>query len=152
MCFAIVLGLVGAAGAVIESSDTVIEVLRGIEQLLQTRSSHLVRRTADSKTVTRFEADVDFGRRSVPVAVTVYKRDARAEMQVMTHDISREDAERLEDELAALLRFEIVERSNAHTEQVVRAAAHNVTDQPDAAADRRRTNRHARLIRDIEQQ
>ena len=70
----------------------------------------------------KFDAQVSFSGRDVPVAVTVYKDYGRVRIQVLTHDISREDAEKLEDMLAEALGLKIVDRSDEHDEEKEREA------------------------------
>lgn len=91
-----------------------------------------VTRAVDSESVTRFDAVVacpqvpgrDSGRagRPIPVSVTVYKKHKRVRIQVMTHDLSRDEAEAIENMLADALELRIVDRSDAHDEEQVRAA------------------------------
>jgi hypothetical protein len=52
----------------------------------------------------------------------VYKKHKRVRVQVMTHDLTRAEAEAVEDLIAATLELRIVDRSDAHDEQKVREA------------------------------
>jgi hypothetical protein len=52
-------------------------------------------------------------------------------IQVLTHDLTRAEAEAVEDMLARVLELEIVDRSDAHDEQKVREA---FGDEAEAAA------------------
>jgi hypothetical protein len=107
-------------------------VLDEMERRLETVSEGPVQRTVDSGSVTTYETQVVAPRvpgqpavaagRPVPVRVTVYKKHKRVRIQVMTHDLSRAEAEALEDLLAAALELTIVDRSDAHDEEQVREA------------------------------
>ena len=81
-----------------------------------------VRRTVDSASAAGFETTVRFGGREVPVAVTVYKKYKRVRIQVLTHELSRAEAEAVEDLVARALDLTIVDRSDAHDEEKVREA------------------------------
>jgi hypothetical protein len=93
-------------------------VLDEMESRLSTVASAPIRRTVDSASAAAFETSV----RGVPVAVTVYKKYKRVRIQVLTHDISRADAEALENLIAQALGLTIVDRSDAHDEAKVREA------------------------------
>jgi hypothetical protein len=104
-------------------------VLDQLEAGLSSLAEGPVRRSVDSASVARFELSVPVrGRgavsraRAVPVAVTVYKRHKRVRIQVLTHALTRAEAEAIEDLIAQALRLEIVDRSDAHDEQKVREA------------------------------
>jgi hypothetical protein len=71
-----------------------------------------VRRTVDSDSVAKFELKVRVGSKSVPVAVTVFKDHRRVRIQVLTHDLTSEEVEVLEDELAEALDAEVVDRED----------------------------------------
>ena len=58
----------------------------------------------------------------MPVSVTVYKQHKRVRIQVLTHDLSRAEAEAVEDMLARVLELRIVDRAEAHDEEKVREA------------------------------
>jgi septal ring factor EnvC (AmiA/AmiB activator) len=112
-CIAVFATIVGAiAGTVIDELET---KLRG--------AGHDVERSADTDSVAKFDLQVSSSGRDVPVAVTVYKQYGRVRIQVLTHDITREEAEKLEDQLAEALGLKIVDRSDAHSEEKVREAA-----------------------------
>ena len=75
-----------------------------------------VTRVSDTESVARFELTVDVGGTEAPVAVTLYKEHSRARIQILTHDLTPEEAERLEDELAEAIGAKIVDRSSPEGE------------------------------------
>jgi DNA-binding protein YbaB len=97
-------------------------VLDQMEARLSTVAATPVRRTVDSASAATFETTVRSGGREVPVAVTVYKKYRRVRIQVMTHELSRAEAEAVEDLIARALDLRIVDRSDAHDEEKVREA------------------------------
>ncbi len=97
-------------------------VLDQMESRLSAVAATPVRRTVDSASAATFETTVRLGSREVPVAVTVYKKHKRVRIQVMTHDLSREEAEAVENLIAQALDLRIVDRSDAHDEEKVREA------------------------------
>jgi hypothetical protein len=107
-------------------------VLDRMEEQLETVAAGPVERTVDTESTAVYQTAVSApevpGTRKVaagkpvPVRVTVYKKHRRVRVQVMTHDISRAEAEALEDTLADALDLDIVDRSDAHDEEAVRRA------------------------------
>jgi hypothetical protein len=100
-------------------------VLDQMEARLASVATGPVSRTVDSESAAVFETSVRVpgrGDRSVPVTVTVYKKHKRIRIQVMTHDLTRAEAESVEDLVAQALELRIVSRSDAHDEQQVREA------------------------------
>lgn len=106
-------------------------VLDELERKLSGVASSPVTRTVDSDSVTTYETTVVAPRvpgekqaagKPVPVRVSVYKKYKRVRIQVMTHDITRAEAEAIENLIAAALGLDIVDRSDAHDEEQVRAA------------------------------
>lgn len=99
-------------------------VLDQMEARLASVASHPVARTVNSESATVFETSVLLPgqRRAIPVNVTVYKKHRRIRIQVMTHEITRSEAEAIEDLLAQALELRIVSRSDAHDERKVREA------------------------------
>jgi hypothetical protein len=110
-----------AVFAMLAGSITTL-VLDQMEARLAAVATGPVRRPVDSASAAKFETTVRVGNRDVPVAVTVYKRYQRVRIQVMTHELSRAEAEAAEDLVAAALDLRIVDRSDAHDEERVRAA------------------------------
>lgn len=111
-CIAVFATIAGAvAGAVIDELES---------KLRQT--GHNVERSTDTDSVAKFDLQVTSSGRDVPAAVTVYKQFGRVRIQVLTHNITREEAEKLEDELAEALGLKIVDRSDEHDEEKVREA------------------------------
>lgn len=97
-------------------------VLDQMEARLSAVAASPVRRTVDSASAATFETTVRLGSREVPVVVTVYKKVKRVRIQVMTHELSRAEAEAVEDLVARALDLRIVDRSDAHDEEKVREA------------------------------
>ena len=99
-------------------------VLDDLQDRLATVASEPVRRTVNSSSATGWETAVRIPgtRRSAPVRVTVYTKHKRVRIQVLTHELTREQAELIEDLIARTLGLEIVDRSDAHDEQRVREA------------------------------
>jgi hypothetical protein len=106
-CIAVFTLLAGAVSAA--TLDTV-------EDQLAAKASDGVRRVSDTDSMARFELDVDVDGRNAPVAVTVYKEHARVRIQVLTHELTREQIERIEDELAKAVEADVVDRSNPDVE------------------------------------
>jgi septal ring factor EnvC (AmiA/AmiB activator) len=118
-CVAVFMMLAGTVGAA---------ALDEIEERLSKASKGRVQRTADSESVAKLEATVEFEGRDVPVAVTVYKEHARARIQVLTHDLTRDDAEKLENHIAEVLDLRILARSDPRSEEKVHEAFHESAD------------------------
>ena len=107
------------------------------DKLRQKAEGNTVARTVDSESVAKFELSVKVDKQSVPVAVTVYKDHKRVRIQVLTHSLGRAAAETLEDDLAAALAAEVVDRSDEESEAAARhALEHAAGTAVDAAADR----------------
>jgi hypothetical protein len=54
--------------------------------------------------------------KEAPVAVTVYKEHGRVRIQVLTHALTPEEVQKLEDELAEAIGAKVVDRSNPQAE------------------------------------
>ncbi len=80
------------------------------------------KRVTDTESVAMWNAEVAVGRRRVPIAVTVYKDYGRVRIQVLTHELSREEVAALQDRVAAALGLRIVDRSDPASEEKVREA------------------------------
>jgi hypothetical protein len=92
-----------------------------------------VRRTVESESVVKFDLTVSVDSEPVPVAVTVFKDPRRVRIQVLTHELSPEEVEQLEDELAEVLDAEIVDRSDpAHEAGADHAAEHAASGKREA--------------------
>jgi DNA-binding protein YbaB len=107
-CIAVFLLIAGALTA--EQVDKVEE------QLADKAEGGRVRRTVDSDSVAKIELKARIGAKSVPVAVTVFKEHRRVRIQVLTHDLTPEEVEQLEDELAEALGAEVVDRHDGSGE------------------------------------
>jgi septal ring factor EnvC (AmiA/AmiB activator) len=121
-CIAVVTAVVAQAGAGI--ADLLADRLRTV-------TADPVERTADTGSVARLETAVPLDGRSVPVALTLYKAHGRVRIQVLSHELSRDDAEKLQNLVAEACGLQIVERSSPEGEQVVRSA---MTPRPEAEA------------------
>ncbi len=88
-----------------------------IEDQLADKAAGEVQRVSDTESVVRFELTVEVGRKTAPVAVTLYKEHSRVRIQIPTHDLTGEEAEKLEDELAEAIGATIVDRSDPEGEQ-----------------------------------
>jgi septal ring factor EnvC (AmiA/AmiB activator) len=103
-------------------------VVDRLEARLASIADGPVERLVDSGSVARFELGVNVrdavGRRgrAVPVAMTLYKEHARVRIQVLTHELTRAEAETVEDLVARALELTIIDRSDAHDEKKVREA------------------------------
>jgi len=100
-------------------------VLDQIEARLASVATGPVTRTVDSESVAVFETSVLLpgrGGRGAPVNVTVYKKHRRIRIQVLTHDLTRAEADAVENLIAQALELRIVSRSDAHDERKVREA------------------------------
>ena len=125
-CLAVFLILAGALTAA---------MLDQMESQLVAVAAAPVSRPVDSDSVAVFETEVEIPRRlrhrSVPVRVTVYKKHKRVRIQVMTHDLTRAEAEAVEDLIAEALQLRIVDRSDAHDEAKVREAFGDDLEEPE---------------------
>ncbi len=83
-----------------------------VEEQLAGEAAGEVTRVSDTESVARFELTVDVAGKEAPVAVTIYKEHSRARIQVLTHALSPEEVERVEDELAEAIGARIVDRSS----------------------------------------
>jgi hypothetical protein len=103
-----------------------------IEEQLTDKAEGEVQRVSDTESVARFELTVDVDGKKAPVAVTLYKEHSRARIQILTHELTPEEAERLEDELAEAIGAKVVDRSSPegeeheHTEPVATPEAERV--------------------------
>ena len=89
---------------------------------LQAKATGPVRTTADTDSVLKLECDVPVNGKAVPVAVTIMKEAKRVRIQVLTHEIAREDAEKLQNLLADAMDLRVIERSDPESEGKVRDA------------------------------
>ena len=90
---------------------------------------------SDTESVARFELTVDVSGKEAPVAVTLYKQHSRARIQVLTHELTPEEVERLEDELAEAIGAKIVDRSTPEG-QVHEEADHEHAPEAERARER----------------
>jgi hypothetical protein len=121
-------------------------VLDQMEERLARVTLRPPERVVDSASVARFDAEVALppvpggqqAGRPVPVSVTVYKKYKRVRIQVMTHDLTRAEAEAVEDLVARALDLEIVDRSDAHDEELVREAFGDEAVEADRAEEQQK--------------
>jgi len=97
-------------------------VIDQINDRLRKKAKGPVRKTTDTESVTKMELVVEAAGKDVPVAVTVFKPAKRVRIQVLDHSLGREDAEKLQNQLADLLDLRVVERSDPESEAKVREA------------------------------
>jgi hypothetical protein len=109
-------------------------VVDQLNERLQRKAKGPVRRTSDTESVTKMELVVEAAGKDVPVAVTVFKPAKRVRIQVLDHSLSREEAEKLQNQLADVMDLRVVERSDPESEAKVREAH----DHADRAAERDR--------------
>lgn len=118
-----------------------------IEEQLADKAAGEVHRVSDTESVVRFELTVEVGPKAAPVAVTLYKEHSRVRIQILTHDLTPEEAETLEDELAEAIGAKIVDRSSpegaAHEEPSHAPADPEVERVPADAAEPERLRQPA---------
>lgn len=132
VCIFCIAVLMIVAGALTAAS------LDQIEEKLADKADGGVKRVSDTESVARFELTVDVDGKKAPVAVTLYKEHSRARIQVLTHELSPEEVERLEDELAEAIGAEIVDRSSPE--------GHELEDGAHDAAERSAPKRTAERV------
>ena len=123
-CIAVLAIVAGALTAA--SVDT-------IEEQLADKADGEVQRVSDTESVARFELTVDVDGKKAPVAVTLYKEHSRARIQILTHELTPDEAEKLEDELAEAIGAKIVDRSSPEGEE---HQEHGPDAGPDPEAER----------------
>jgi hypothetical protein len=93
-----------------------------LEERLKGATSEPVERAADTESATVWDASFQVGGKAAPVRITVYKQWGRVRIQLLTHELSREQVEELENRIAELLGLRIVSRSDEEDEEPVREA------------------------------
>jgi hypothetical protein len=106
-----------------------------VEEQLADKASGGVKRVSDTESVARFELTVEVGGKAAPVAVTLYKEHSRARIQILTHELTKEEAERLQEGLAEAIGAKIVDRSSPEAEADDPAHEHPEKD-PERQAER----------------
>lgn len=129
VCIFCIAVLMIVAGALTAAS------LDRIEEQLADKADGEVTRVSDTESVARFELTVDVSGKAAPVAVTLYKDHGRARIQILTHELTPEEVERLEDELAEAIGAEVVDRSSSEGE-VHEDAGHEHAPEPERTAER----------------
>lgn len=89
-------------------------VLNNIELRLNNQL-HDVQRSLDTESTTLWRATTEFkGRgnqtRHIPVAIHLYKQHHRARVQILTHDITRQEAEKVQDIICKVLEARVISR------------------------------------------
>ena len=136
-CIATIALISGAVGAT---------TLEGIRAALGQLAKNGVTVADDTPSTQRLELEVavpevktaeDDERRTapatVPVAVTVYKKHSRVRVQVLTHDVTRREAEAVQDAVVAAAGLTLVHRSNEHEQEVVHEAVERLAAGDDGA-------------------
>lgn len=114
VCFFCIAVFVMLAGAV---SGTVIEQLRNAVARVSSTPPQV---TADSPASARIETTVAGPRGlQVPVNLTVYKKQQRVRIQVMTHDVTREEAQQIQAMIAHATQLQIIGGSDPASEAIV---------------------------------
>jgi hypothetical protein len=93
-----------------------------IQMRLKKKAATPVKKVADTESVAKFELGMKAAGKTVPVAITVFKEHKRVRIQVMSHEIPRAEAEKLENQIADLLDLKIIDRSHEKGEEKVREA------------------------------
>lgn len=97
-------------GAAVLGPDAIAAMFDRIKKIMPD-----TRTTADSTSVVKWEGTFQFQRGNtttpVPVAVYLYKGQKRLRIQVLTHSLSREDAESVQDAIASQLGVTILART-----------------------------------------
>lgn len=88
-----------------------------VEEKLADKADGEVQRVSDTESVARFELTVEVDGKKAPVAVTLYKEHSRVRIQILTHELTPEQAEKLEDDLAEAVGAKIVDRSSPDGEE-----------------------------------
>jgi hypothetical protein len=110
-CLAVFMMLAGAV------TTSVIEALRANVATVATTPPAI---TADSATMARIELTVAGPRNlQVPVNMTVYKKQQRIRIQVMTHDVSRDEARAVQELVARAAGLQIIGGSDPASEALV---------------------------------
>lgn len=119
--------------------------VEGVRAALQQLSKNGVTLADDTPSTQRLELEVAVpevaGERekpgsppaTVPVAVTVYKKHNRVRVQVLTHDVTRREAEAVQDAVVAAAGLTLVHRSNEHEQEVVHEAVERLAAGDDGA-------------------
>jgi hypothetical protein len=107
-----------------------------MEDRLEQAASEPVERETDTESATVWNATFKVGRKDAPVRITVYKDYGRVRIQVLTHALSREQVEELQDRIAELLGLRIIDRSSEDDEEQVREA-HDAEAEAEADAEER---------------
>lgn len=129
VCFFCIATIALVAGAM--GTGTIEAIRAGLEQL----SRDGVKVTDDTASTQRLElavevpeaarsrtAPVPAAERAVPVAVTLYKKHGRVRVQVLTHDVTRAQAEAVQDTVLKAAGLTLVHRSDEHEQHVVHDA------------------------------
>jgi hypothetical protein len=106
----------------IASSVVTAATVDQLGERLEAATSEPVERTADTESVTVWNATFQVGRHAAPVTITVYKDWGRVRIQVLTHVLTRDQVEALQNRVAELLSLRIIDRSDEQGEELVHQA------------------------------
>lgn len=120
--------------------------LEGIRSALDQLSKNGVTLADDTASTQRLELEVTVPQMNdderdkpgtapatVPVAVTIYKKHRRVRVQVLTHDVTRREAEAVQDAVVAAAGLQVVHRSTPEEQEIVHEAVDRLAAGDDAA-------------------
>lgn len=137
-CIATIALISGAVGAT---------ALEGIRAALEQLAKNGVKVADDTPSTQRLELEVTVPEvgpaeerdqpgaapATVPVAVTIYKKHSRVRVQVLTHDVTRREAEAVQNAVVAAAGLTLVHRSDRHEQDVVHEAVERLAAGDDGA-------------------
>jgi hypothetical protein len=127
VCLFCIAVLLVAAAAV--RSATVDELQERLDQAAAAPAE----RETDTGSVTVWNATVTVDGRTAPVVITLYKNHRRVRIQVLTHELTREQVQALQERIAEALGLRIVERSDPEEEEAAQAAQRDEDAEEDEA-------------------
>jgi hypothetical protein len=119
-CIFCIAAVVMIAGALV---STLVDEM---ESRLSEAAGGRLTRATDTESVTKWNLEARIGKKNVPVDVTFYKQHGRARIQILTHQLSREEVEALEDLIAEAIGATVVFRTSEAEEQKVREEGDDV--------------------------
>ena len=102
--------------------------VESIMKKLAKASETPVRKVADTSSVAKFELEMKAGRKETPVMVTIFKESKRVRIQILSHDLNRIEAEKIENQIADLLDLKILDRSHLDKGAKVRESFEHAPD------------------------
>ena len=85
-----------------------------VEDGLADKAAGTLRRAADTDTVTKWDLSVKVGPKSVPLAVTLFKDHGRVRVQVLTHELSPQQVQKLFHAICEAIGAKMVRQSSPH--------------------------------------